>query len=199
MTISSIGKSRVLAGAVLAAVVVFVVPAQLPGQTVAQAQEQARAQTQGQALGQGQGRAQASLGGGGVLAGFVYCDALRTPVAGAIVKLRNLADMREVASSPSDMNGMYRIAGIPEGRYVLGVSAGPADFNLEYALYLKSGEVGKLSIEIGSGGGGGQSAGYGSAKKKGFFNSVAGRILVISAIGVGLYFVLVEPESSPIR
>ena len=136
--------------------------------------------------------------GNGTLAGFIYAKDVKTPVAGAVIKIRSLADMKEMASAPTDANGMFTIAGIPEGRYVLGVSSAKEDFNLDYALYVKAGELGKLSIALGAGGGG-QESGEASVKKKGFFNTVAGRVLVVSAIGVGLYFLIAEPESSPIR
>ena len=73
------------------------------------------------------------------------------------------------------------------------MSSAKEDFNLDYALYVKAGELGKLSIALGAGGGGRRRE-TASAKKKGFFNTVAGRVLVVSAIGVGLYFLIVEPD-----
>jgi hypothetical protein len=136
--------------------------------------------------------------GNGTLAGFIYAKDVKTPVSGAVVKLRNVADMKEIASAPTDATGMYTIAGIPEGRYVLGVSSAKEDFNLDYALYVKAGELGKLSIALGAGGGG-QEAGEASTKKKGFFNTLAGRVVVVAAIGVGLYFLIEGNEPSPIR
>jgi hypothetical protein len=136
---------------------------------------------------------------GGSLAGFIYAKDAKTPVTGAVVKIRSLGDMKEIASPPTDANGMYTITDIPEGRYILGVTAAQNDFNLDYALYVKAGELGKLSIAFAPGGNGGQEAGEASVKKKSFFSTLAGRLLVISAVGVGLYFLLVEPESSPIR
>lgn len=134
----------------------------------------------------------------GSLTGFLYGKDMKTPVAGAVVKIRGLADMKEIASPPTDADGMFTIAGIPEGRYILGVNSAKEDFNLDYALYVKAGELGKLSIALGAGGGGQESGGP-PVKKKGFFDTVAGRVLVISAVGVGLYFLIAEPESSPIR
>jgi hypothetical protein len=174
MTIKMLGRSKGLVYAVLAAFAVFMTPMGLAAK--------------------GPGPA----AGSGSLAGFIYAKDVKTPVTGAVVKLRNVTDMKEMASAPTDANGMYTIAGIPEGRYILGVSSAKEDFNLDYALYVKSGELGKLSIAIGASGGG-QEAGEASTKKKGFFSTVAGRVLVVSAIGVGLYFLIVEPESSPIR
>jgi len=198
MSVRELGRSKPIVVGVLMSVVGFLV---VPGPVGAQGAGQGTGQTLAKATATGTAAApQPAPAAGGALAGFVYTGETRTPVAGAIVKLRNLADMREMASVPTDESGKYAIAGIPEGRYVLGVSAGIEDFNLEYALYIKSGELGKLSLEIGAGGGqgpGGKS--YASAKKKGFFDTVAGRVLVVAALGVGLYFLLVEPEASAIR
>jgi hypothetical protein len=174
MTIKSFGRSSWLVYVLLAAFVVFMIPMGLP----------------------------ANEPNSGALSGFVYAKDVKTPVAGAVVKIRNLVDMKELASLPTDANGMYTISGIPEGRYMLGVTSVKDDFNLDYALYVKAGELGKLSISLapGAGGGGSQESGETAAKKKGFFSSVAGRLLIVAAVGVGLYFLIVpNNEASPIR
>ncbi|MGZ5468666.1 MAG: MSCRAMM family protein [Candidatus Aminicenantales bacterium] len=174
MTIRSFGRSKGLVYALLAAFAVFMMPMGLA----------------------------AKEPNSGALSGFVYAKDVKTPVAGAVVKIRNLADMKEIASTPTDANGMYTISGIPEGRYMLGVTSVKDDFNLDYALYVKAGELGKLSISLapGAGGGGSQESGETAAKKKGFFSSVAGRVLIVAAVGVGLYFLIIpNNEASPIR
>jgi ABC-type antimicrobial peptide transport system permease subunit len=137
----------------------------------------------------------------GSISGFVYAKDVKTPVAGAVVKIRSLADMKEMASPPTDANGMYTIAEVPQGRYVLGVSAGKEDFNLDYVIYVKAGELGKLSLSLAAGtaAGGGQESGETKVTKKGFFNSLVGRALIVAAVGVGLYFLINEHETSPIR
>ncbi len=171
MTIKSFGRSRCLVYGVLAAFVVFVTPVWLAAENP----------------------------GSGSISGFIYAKDVKTPVSGAVVKIRNLSDMKEMASLPTDANGLYTIAGIPEGRYLLGVSSGKEDFNLDYALYVKAGELGKVSVALAPGGGGPESSGT-TAKKKGFFNTVGGRVLIVAAIGVGLYFLIVpHEEASPIR
>ena len=173
MTIKSFGRSRCLVYAVLAAFVVFMSPVGLTAKSPA--------------------------ANSGSISGFIYAKDVKTPVAGAVVKIRNLSDMKEMASLPTDTNGMYSIAGIPEGRYLLGVSSGKEDFNLDYALYVKAGELGKVSVALAPGGGGQQSS-EPTAKKKGFFSTVGGRVLIVAAIGVGLYFLIVpQGETSPIR
>jgi len=169
MSIQSLGKTKWIVCSVLAAFAALLMPITLPAADP------------------------------GALAGFVYAKDAKSPVAGAVVKLRNIADMKEMASAPTDANGMYTINGIPEGRYLVGVTSTQEDYNLDYALYVKAGELGKLSIALAPVASGGQEEPQVQAKKKGFFSTVAGRILVVSAIGVGLYFLIVESDSSPIR
>jgi hypothetical protein len=187
MSVISLRHSRGLIWGALAAFILFVTPAGLPAK----------------ASGTAPAGAGASMAAGsGALSGFVYGKDVRTPVAGAVVKIRNIADLKEMASAPTDANGMYAISGVPEGRYLMGVTSAQGDYNLDYALYVKGGELAKLSISLaaGAGAGGGQEAGAAATKKKGFFGTVAGRVLVVAAVGVGLYFLIVDNEEpSPIR
>jgi hypothetical protein len=177
MSIYPLGKSKCLVYGVLFAFAVFMTPVGLAAK----------------------GPATASAAEISSLSGFVFAKDVKAPVAGAIVKLRNLRDMKEMSSAPTDANGLYTIAGIPEGRYLVGVTSGQSDFNLDYALYVKAGELGKLSIALSPSSGQETGQAPTPAKKKGFFNSVAGRVLIVAAVGVGLYFLIVENEPSPIR
>jgi hypothetical protein len=96
---------------------------------------------------------------------------------------------------------MYTIPGIPEGRYILGVTSAEGNFNFDYALQVKGSEMGKLSVALAPGAGA-QKTGEppALAKKKGFFNSWWGRALLITAAGIGVYLVFfTEGEVSPIR
>lgn len=172
MTVKSVGRSKGFVYALLAAFVVFIMPLGLA----------------------------ATAPNSGALSGFIYAKDAKSPVAGAIVKIRGISDMKEMASMPTEANGMYTISGIPEGRYILGVTSVNNDFNLDYALYVKAGELGKLSISLAPGGGVGQESGETATKKKGFFSTVAGRVLIVAAVGVGLYFIIAsDKEASPIR
>jgi predicted secreted protein len=133
----------------------------------------------------------------GALSGFVFGADMKTPVAEAIVKIRSLADKKELDSRPTDANGMFTIAGIPEGRYLLGITSGEDDFNFDYSVFIKAGELGKLSVALAPGAGG-QQEGAPETKKSGFFNSVAGRVVLVTAVGVAVYFLFFN-ETSPIR
>ena len=170
MTLKSVSRSRWLIWGALAAFALFVVPF---GE-VAWAKSQS-----------------------GSLVGFVYAQDLKTPVAGAVVKVRNIANQKEYASGSTDANGMYKIEGIDEGRYILGVTATQGDFNFDYAMLLKGGEIAKLSVGLAPGT---VAANGDESGKKSFFNSTAG-FLAMVAVGGAVFFLVAthEGEASPIR
>jgi hypothetical protein len=133
---------------------------------------------------------------GGSLVGFIYDKDMKTPVPNAVVKLRNLATADGYQSTPTDANGMYKITGIAEGRYILGVSGSKGDFNFDYALRLKGNEMAKLSVALQEGG---KTTGD-DAKKKSFFLSPAGIVTLVIVAGAVLYGLLAkEEEASPIK
>jgi hypothetical protein len=84
----------------------------------------------------------------GALTGNVFVEDLKTPVEGAVIKIRNLVTGKEYQSPPTDKNGTYLIQGIEEGHYSLGVSSKAGDFNFEFQIYVKAGETGKLSVAL---------------------------------------------------
>ncbi len=170
-------RSRVLAGGLVAAFVLLLMPLASSAQT--QPQSYARQ---------------------GSLEGNVYSEGMKSRVTNAVVKIRNLNNQKEYVSLMTDAKGGYKILGIEEGWYTLGVTTAAGDFNLNYGVYIKAGEKAKLSVEMlpggmleGKGGGGG---------KKGFFKTPVG-ILTIVALGAGagfgVYELTKEKEVSPIR
>jgi len=137
----------------------------------------------------------------GVLHGTVYSEGMRSRVANAIVKIRNLNNQKEYSSPPTDPKGEYKIIGVEEGWYTLGVSSPAGDFNLNYGVYIKAGETAKLAVEMlpggalegkGSGGGG-----------RSFFATPGGILLIVAmagGAGFGVYeLTKKETEASPIR
>jgi hypothetical protein len=138
----------------------------------------------------------------GSLHGVIYSEGMKSRVANAIVKLRNLNNQKEYTSPPSDAKGGFKIIGIEEGWYTLGVTAAAGDFNLNYGVYIKAGETAKLSVEMLPGGmleGKGGSGGGG----KGFFATPAGILLIVAmagGAGFGIYeLTKKDAEASPIR
>ncbi|HVP89617.1 MAG TPA: carboxypeptidase-like regulatory domain-containing protein [Terriglobales bacterium] len=133
---------------------------------------------------------------GGSLVGFIYDKDMKTPVPNAVVKIRNIDKATEYDSRPTDANGMYKITGIGEGRYILGVTATKGEYNFDYALALKGSETAKLSVALQEGG---QTTGP-DAKKKSFFTSPAGIVTMVIVAGVVLYALLAKKEeASPVR
>jgi hypothetical protein len=120
---------------------------------------------------------------GGTLAGQVFGADMTTPVVNATVKIRNLNTQKEY-SSPTDKTGMYRIAGIDEGWYTLGVSSVLGEYNLNYGVYIKAGERAKLNLSM-KGAGVLEGKGLGSSAPKGFFATPAGILVIVAVAGGG--------------
>lgn len=142
--------------------------------------------------------------GNGALVGHIYNEDMKTPVRNAIVKLRNLATMKEYESEPTDPEGMYKIPAIEEGRYVMGVLGPSGSYNFHYSIMIKAEALAKLSVAMKAGNAPVMlQQGSGSYNKKAtivdFFKSPAGILTVIAAVEVTLFAVaLSEGEASPI-
>jgi hypothetical protein len=130
--------------------------------------------------------------------GFIYSEDMKTPVENAVVKIRNVKDRREFNSFPTDKTGVYRIANVDEGQYILGVSTQSGDFNFDYQITVKANEVGKLSLALKPGspstpGQGQQQQG----QKKGFFLTPGGIVVIVAAaimLGIGIYELTKSPS-----
>jgi hypothetical protein len=146
---------------------------------------------------------QASLARQGTLEGTVYSEGMKSRVANAIVKIRNLNNQKEFVSLPTDAKGNYKILLVEEGWYTLGVTTAVGDFNLNYGVYIKAGETAKLSVEMMPGGMLEGKGGSSSRGGKGFFAKPGGILLVVAlagAAGFGVYeLTKKETEVSPIR
>jgi uncharacterized membrane protein len=86
----------------------------------------------------------------GNIIGFVYDQDGTTPLAGAVVKVKNISTGNVYESSTSDTNGVFRIKGIETGIYLCGVQTLQGDFNSEefFGVKLSDGETAKLSIAL---------------------------------------------------
>jgi hypothetical protein len=143
--------------------------------------------------------------GTGALAGHIFSEDMRTPVRNAVVMLRNIATQKEYESEPTDPDGLYRIPGIEEGRYVMGVKDASGSYNFHYSIMIKADSLAKLSVAMMRG----ESPvmlqqGYTWKKKRTiaeFFKSPAGIVTVLAAVEVTLFaLVLAEnAEASPAR
>jgi putative protease len=84
----------------------------------------------------------------GAVMGFIYSEDMKSPVEGAVVKLCDVQNGKELQSGPTDKNGMYALKGVAEGRYVIGVTSTAGDFNFDYELLVKANETAKLALAL---------------------------------------------------
>lgn len=173
-------RSRILAGGLIVAFLILAMPRPIVAQSTVPA-----------------------AGRQGTLQGVVYSEGMRSRVSTAIVKIRNLNTQKEFVSTPTDAKGNYKIVGIEEGWYTLGVSSVAGDFNLNYGVYIKAGEVAKLSVEMLPGGMLEGKGGNGGSSGKSFFATPGGILVIVAVaggVGFGIYeLTKKETEVSPIR
>ena len=86
--------------------------------------------------------------GKGNLIGFVYDKDGTTPLEGAIVKLKNVSSSSIYESSKADKLGVFKIEGIDEGLYVVGISSKEGSFNVENFIGIKANETAKVSFAL---------------------------------------------------
>lgn len=139
----------------------------------------------------------------GALAGHIYNEDMKTPVRNAVVKLRNVLNQKEYESEPTDLEGMYTIPGIEEGRYVMGVVAASGAYNFHYSILIKSNVLAKLSVAMKPDAGPVRiEQGSTATEKKGiieFFKSPAGILTLITVAEATLFAIaLSEGEASPV-
>jgi len=141
----------------------------------------------------------------GSLVGFIYGSDMKTPVKEAVVKIRSLDDGKEYTSTPTDANGSYKIDQIKEGKYILGVSTPDGNYNFEYLMAIKGGEMGKLSLALKTGEASTLKQEEPTPEKERipFFKTPVGIAVLVVAGTVALYgvFKLVEgkEEASPTK
>lgn len=143
------------------------------------------------------GLAEAKMGS---MTGFIFGADRTTPVQSAVVKIRNKADGRTYQSMPSDRTGLYSLKNLPEGRYILGVSGEKGDFNFDYELMIKSGEVAKLAVALTPMTKAAQDEDQNKKKKAAFFLTPLGIATIVAAGGVLIYGgiqLFGEEETSP--
>ena len=124
----------------------------------------------------------------GSMTGFLYAGDMKTPAAGAVVKIRNVANGHEYQSSPSDPTGLYAVKNIEEGQYILGVSTDKGDFNFDYQISIKANEIAKLSVALKEGApSAAQNKDDQNNHKKAFFLTPLGIAILVAAAAALIY------------
>lgn len=86
--------------------------------------------------------------GQGSLIGFVYGDDGSTPVAGAVIIVRNLTTGVLTEAAESDGLGAFKIAGLGPGLYALGVRSGSRTFNSQDFFGIEAQRTSKVAIAL---------------------------------------------------
>jgi hypothetical protein len=124
----------------------------------------------------------------GAMTGFLYGANMKTPVENATVKIRSVRDGKEYSSSLTGKEGLYSINNILAGRYILGVSGPNGDFNFNYEISIKAGEIAKLALALKPmAGGGQQDQNNDDNRKGGFFLTPLGIVILVAAGGLLVY------------
>ncbi len=86
--------------------------------------------------------------GTGSLVGFVYGEDGSSPVAGAVVVVRNLTTGIMTEAGASDALGSFRITGLGAGLYALGVKSASRTFNSQDFFGITAQQTSKLAIAL---------------------------------------------------
>jgi len=135
--------------------------------------------------------------GKGNLIGKVYGKDGTTAVEGAIVNIRNVATHTVYKSSKTNMLDTFKIEGIEEGLYSVGVVTKEGNFNLENLIGIKANETAIVTFAL-------KSYSKGAASKiTEFFSSPVGIAIIVAASVAIIYgFVKLiegEEEVSPFK
>lgn len=84
----------------------------------------------------------------GTISGTILKEDTKTPIEGAIVKIRNVETEKEYQSAPTNNKGEYKIENVEEGRYTLGITTKEGDFNFQTTILVKADETAILALAL---------------------------------------------------
>jgi len=84
----------------------------------------------------------------GNLAGFVFGRDGSTPVAGAVVVVKNVSTGAMTESGASDDLGVFRLVGLDVGIYALGVKSAAGNYNSQEFFGVAAQQTSKLTIAL---------------------------------------------------
>ncbi len=99
-----------------------------------------------------QGFVEATNTGKGLIVGYVYEMDGTTPIAGAVVKVKNVSTGSEYESSVSDISGVFNIVGMEGGVYQYTVITPKGDFVADemFGVNMNGSETAKIAINVAS-------------------------------------------------
>jgi hypothetical protein len=84
----------------------------------------------------------------GHLVGFVFDKDGSTPVAGAVVMVRDVSNGTVFQSTRTDGLGAFKIEDLRAGIYALGVTSAQGNYNSQELIGIKPGETAKISVAL---------------------------------------------------
>ena len=86
--------------------------------------------------------------GAGSLVGFVYDEDGSTPIAGAVIMVKNVTTGAVRESAKSDALGVFKLEDLGAGIYAVGVSSDKGSFNSQDFVGITPNETAKISIVL---------------------------------------------------
>ena len=83
---------------------------------------------------------------GGAMAGTIYGDNQKTPMASVVVRLINIANGKEYFAGPSGADGTFSLLGIEEGRYAIKIQSNGREYETGTRLSLKSESTARMDL-----------------------------------------------------
>jgi len=84
----------------------------------------------------------------GNLLGYIFDRDGKTPVMGAVIKVRNITSGAIYESLPSDNQGLFKIEGLSKGIYTFGITTELGDFNSNELVGILANETTKIAISL---------------------------------------------------
>jgi hypothetical protein len=84
----------------------------------------------------------------GNLVGTIVDRDGRTPIEGAVIRLRNISSGAIYESSATDAQGRFRVDGLGKGIYTYGITTSLGDFNSNELIGILANETTKISISL---------------------------------------------------
>ena len=84
----------------------------------------------------------------GDLLGYIFDRDGKTPVLGAVIKVRNITSGAIYESQPTDNQGLFKIEGLSKGIYTFGITTELGDFNSNELVGILANETTKVSISL---------------------------------------------------
>jgi hypothetical protein len=84
----------------------------------------------------------------GHLIGTIFDRDGKTPIVGAVVRMKNITSGAVLASSPTDGQGFFRMENLSKGIYQFGITTAQGDFNSNELVGILANETTKISLAL---------------------------------------------------